>query len=81
MEPLYNTDTLRTTKSSVLIYSRDNIKCSDKRGVLISEVVLYSSLCSWDSRRCPHYLEVLCREVPLYCFMESLLPGRVHRGG
>ena len=25
-----------------------------KRGVLISEVVLYTSLCSWDSRHCPH---------------------------
>ena len=29
-------------------HPQDNMKCPDYRGVLISEVVLYTSLCSWD---------------------------------
>ena len=34
-------------------HPQDNVKCPDSRGVLISEVVLYTSLCSWDREQCP----------------------------
>ena len=27
--------------------------CPDQSGVLISEVVLYKSLCNWDKKECP----------------------------
>ena len=39
--------------------------CPHQRGVLISEVVLYTSLCSWDSRQCPHQRGALISEVVL----------------
>ena len=42
------------------------------RGVLISEGVLYTSLCSWDSRHCPHGRGDLISEVVLFTSLCSL---------
>ena len=45
--------------------------CPHQRGVLISEVDLYTKVYYWDLR---NYPDVLIREVPLYPFSSLLLP-------
>ena len=55
-------------------YVQWNLSTTDAMGPHeVSDVVLYTFLCSWDNRQCPEWrsvlisdLEVLNREVPLY---------------
>ena len=43
----------------------DHMKCPDYRGVLISEVVLYTSLCNRDNRQCPELRGVLISDLEI----------------
>ena len=49
----YNTLSVEQTSLLRTPLGPHRTKCRDWQGVLISEVVLYTSLCSWDNRQCP----------------------------